>query len=305
MTPSRGVSRFLAAHEDCGAGFQITRTGGPGRPRLRLLCQGCGQRAAYAAGDDGLVGDEAPPEDNGVTTVESPPPKADPGSGAADWLPAPAALPPWIPNVYILLVIGAGIALLAFGVMRQDDDGGGDSGPAFGPQQPAQLPAPVTNSPEPSPPVVAAEPPISPRLVKRAKAQLDPVSVLGRFTIGVPDGWSQGTSGGAVVFAPSDDRVELRIFLQPGAEPLNRLERKASGFLKREHPGARLAPADSLRLGKNKARELRVTFKGGSEVAVVLSAEGYTYLLLGRLEGRPPASREALMAASLHSFRTA
>ena len=48
-------------------------------------------------------------------------------------------------------------------------------------------------------------------------AQLEPVTVLNRFTIGVPDGWSRGESGGAAVFTSGSGEVEIRIFLQPGA----------------------------------------------------------------------------------------
>jgi hypothetical protein len=307
------VSRFLAAHEECGAGFQITRTGEPGRPRLRLLCQGCGQRAAYAAGDAGLLGEEA--ESNGHTELpRNAPAEAAAGSPAAaasksgsameSWLPAPAALPWWVPNVYILLVIAIGLGLIAFGVVREQDEGGPPSfgSPEAGESRPeAQAPTPATVAPQPPAAAAPAQRPSAD--ARRAKAQLEPVTVLNRFTIGVPDGWSRGESGGAAVFRSGSGAAEIRIFLQPGAEPLNRLERNAVGFVKQEHPGARVGPPESLRLGPNKAREIRATFKGGTETAVVVSADGYSYLLLGGVDSKAPASLETLTQASLHSFR--
>lgn len=306
-TPSRGVSRFLAAHEDCGGGFQITRTGEPGRPRLRLLCQGCGQRAAYAAGDAGLLGDEEGSNGNGDGSPRAEPPVAGPpDSGIASWLPAPPALPWWVPNAYILLVIAIGVALIAFGVYRQQDDDGGEA-PSFAPPAPSQTqtapsPAEPPQTVEPRPEPVPQGPPAA--AVRRAKKRLDPVTVLNRFTIGVPPAWTQAEGGGAVVFRPADEDAELRIFLEPGAEPLNRLERDAARFMRQEHPGAAVGPATALRLGNSKARELTASFKGGKETAIVVSADGYSYLLLGRVDSRSPASREALLRAVLRSFRT-
>jgi hypothetical protein len=333
-TPSRGVSRFLAAHEACGSGFQITRTGEPGRPRLRLLCQGCGQRAAYAAGDAGLLGEEA--EVTSVETVAKPrekrrlrrrrfapaeAPKADQaaappvpeerpaaasGSNLESWLPAPAALPWWVPNVYILLVIAVGAAMIVFGVIHQQG-GDGDSGSSFGTPQPTQTAPPAPEPTAPAPPAqsrpqaIPAAPPA--RSLRRAKRKLDEVSVLGRFTISAPQGWAQGTSGGAVVFRPDDGKAELRIFLQPGSQPLNRLERDAARFLRQQHGKVSLSRPVALKLGSTKARELRSKYGGGIDTAVVLATGGYSYLLLGEVDSKTPPSLDALTVSSLRSFR--
>lgn len=223
-------------------------------------------------------------------------------------MPAPAALPWWVPNVYILLVIAIGLGLVAFGVVRGQDDGG--SGPSFGSgEAPQSQPepgatSPAADTPQQPPAAVPPEPQQgSSAGARRAKSQLEPVTVLDRFTIGVPGGWSRGESGGAAVFRSGSGEVEIRIFLQPGAEPLNRLERKAARFMKQEHPGALVGQAEPLRLGSNKGRELRATFKDGTEIAVVVSADGYSYLLLGGIDSEAPASAEAVTQASLHSFR--
>jgi hypothetical protein len=345
-TPARGVSRFLAAHEACASGFQITRTGEAGRPRLRLLCQGCGQRAAYAAGDAGLLGEEvevkpsseagestpapkrfrrrfaptsAPvaPSAAGPAPAQSPaPPKrpvppespAPPASKLEGWLPAPAALPWWVPNVYILVVIAAGIGLIAFGVIHEQN-GGGNEGSAFEPPQSTQTAPAPQEQPAPSAVPSAARPaqgvPTAPSAaaLRRAKKKLDPVEVLGRFTVGVPEGWSQGTSGGAVVFRPDDGEAEVRVFLQPGAEPLNRLERDAARFLRQERDKVAVSDPESLRFGPTKARELRARYDGGTETAVVLAADGYSYLLLGQVDSKTPPSLDALTVAALRSFR--
>lgn len=334
------MSRFLAAHEACGAGFQITRTGEAGRPRLRLLCQGCGQRAAYAAGDAGLLGEEAadvdtaktdagksgerkkglrrrrrfaPAEASGTGQPAAPdPPEAAPssaGSRIETWLPAPAALPWWVPNVYILLVIAVGVGMIAFGVIHQQGGDGSTGSSSFGSPQPTQTgPAPSPQPSAPAAPARANPPQATPqapsaRALRRAKRKLDPVSVLGRFAIGAPEGWAQGTSGGAVVFRPHDGKAEIRVFLQPGAQPLNRLERAAARFLRQEHAKVALSDAVVLKLGSTKARELRSRYEGGTETAVVAAADGYSYLLLGQVNSKTPGSLDALTVAALHSFR--
>jgi hypothetical protein len=336
------VSRFLAAHEACASGFQITRTGEPGRPRLRLLCQGCGQRAAFAAGDAGLLGEEAeagseearpkPRETRGLLrrrfapaeaaeagqSAEEPAPSvpdedpvASPEPSLQSWLPAPAALPWWVPNVYILLVIAVGVGMIVFGVIHQRGDDG-DGGSSFRSPQPAQTaPTPTTPaSPTPASPAAPARRPAkeapqapSAQALRQAKKKLAAVGVLGRFTIGAPEGWAQGTSGGAVVFRPDDGRAEIRVFLQPGALPLNRLERDATRFLRQEHAKVALDSPTALKLGSTKARELRSGYDGGTETAVVLAADGYSYLLLGHVDSKTPPSLDALTVAALRSFR--
>jgi hypothetical protein len=353
-TPSRGVSRFLAAHESCEGGFQVTRTGEPGSPKLRLLCQGCGQRAAYAAGDASLLGDldadampgpgtpekgqpasarrrrrarrvsrRFAPADVGagqaVTAAQAhraeeqplPAPAAQADGGIERWLPTPPALPWWVPNLYILLIIAVGVGLIAFGVWREQDDGGG-SGPAFRPAQPVRPApsAPAAPQPVPVPAVPEGEsaPPATAgrregAAAKRVKRRLDRVTVAGRFSIGIPEGWSRGSTGNAVFTNAGDGEAEIRVFLQPGAEPLENLERKARRFLKSEHGGAKVAQPAPVRLGSVKGRELRAAFRGGTETAVVAVADGYSYLLLGRVDADAPAGRERLTLAALRSFR--
>jgi hypothetical protein len=218
-----------------------------------------------------------------------------------------------VPNLYILLVIAVGIGLIAFGVWREQE-GGSDSGPAFRPAQPVQPApsAPVTPQPAPAPvtpaPEAAQRPPKTPGKQKapaaeRAKRQLDRVTVAGRFSIGIPDGWSRGSSGSAVFSNAGDGKAGIRVFLEPDTESLNTLEREAREFLKSEHAGAKVGSAIPVRLGSGKGRQLRVSFRGGTETAVVTAADGYTYLLLGRVDASARAPRESLTIAALRSFR--
>ena len=283
----RAVTRFLAAHENCASDFEIQRSEGPGA-NLVVLCNGCGERATYELGEGELT-PVGTPEPDPIQTRRI---------GREElrrWLPAPAALPWWIPNAYILAVIGVGVAMIAFGLLR-DQSG-----------EPAELggQAPQLAPPEQSPP--AAQPAEAggekEGKAGAAKPELDPVTVLGRFTIGVPLGWVRGMSGGAVVFRPPGEAAELRVFLEPGAESRRRLSRQARAFLEREHPGARISPPERIELGGERAMRVVARYRGGEERAVVLSESGYSYLLLTRIEGAAPVSVERGAEAAVASFR--
>lgn len=113
--PKRDVARFLAAHEECASDFEIRRTLGLGKG-LRLVCNGCGTRAAYAVAEPGVL-----------ELVDPPAPVQRQRSGRLSreeverWLPAPAALPWWIPNAYILAIIAVGLGMIAFGLLSSSD----------------------------------------------------------------------------------------------------------------------------------------------------------------------------------------
>ena len=105
-----------------------------------------------------------------------------------------------------------------------------------------------------------------------ARAELDRVTVLNRFEIGVPSGWSGGMSGGAVVFRPAEAGAELRVFLESGGQPTRRLSREARRFLVDEHPDAKVTSTERLRISGDKALRVGVRYPGGEEWATVLSA---------------------------------
>jgi hypothetical protein len=44
-------------------------------------------------------------------------------------------------------------------------------------------------------------------------------------------------------------------------------------------------------------------YKGGSDTAVVVADGGYSYLLLGQIDSKAPASRETVTTVALRSFR--
>jgi hypothetical protein len=135
-----------------------------------------------------------------------------------------------------------------------------------------------------------------------AKVELDMITVVGRFEIGVPPGWLRGLGGGAVVFRAPGQEAELRIFFEAEDEGRQRLAREAEEFLASEHPDAQITGPTSVELGGEKAVGLVARWKGGKERALLLSESGYSYLLLSRVDaGAQHSSRTGALAA-LYSF---
>jgi hypothetical protein len=307
------VARFLTEHESCASDFQIRRfepeRGGSGGA-LSVVCNGCGERAGYELGEPGELkavdseGGETPPGEGRVSRDQ-----------LERWLPAPAALPWWVPNAYIVAVILVGLAMIAFGVVREREGqhlfgGQGSSGQPE--QEQADSDAPDRAEPEPAPPATAQtgagaagedRKDSDGDRPDRIRAELDPVTVLNRFRIGVPGGWSGGMSGGAVVFRPASDEAEVRVFLESGAQPNRRLSREAKEFLEDAHPGAKSSDPERLRLGGDKAIRQDVYYAGGAEWATVLSASGYSYLILCRVDRGAPGQLRRQAEAALASFQ--
>jgi hypothetical protein len=321
-SPSHGVGRFVATHEDCGAGFEITRNG---RGRLYLVCGACGERTQYGAEDAEQLRahgvDPAP-----AATARRFQPRLENVARRENverWLPAPAALPWWVPNAYIVAVILIGLGLIGFGVLRPGSDdpaifGGGadqeeqspppsESPPAGDQATPAPAPTP-TPTPAPQAPVTAGAAP-SPAAPKPAPArrparpELDRIEVAGRFAIGVPEGWERGMSGGTVVFEAPGSTVVLRVFLEAGGVKPGSLADEARRFLRQSHAGGKVSKPQPTKLGGFRAVELLCTYPGGKERATLLSARGYSYLVLTEVEGDAPASARRASVAALRSFR--
>jgi hypothetical protein len=302
-TATRGVGRFIAAHEECGAGFEIIRNG---RGRLHLLCGECGEHTEYGSQDtEQLRAHGIDPEQAARARRFRPSRET-----MERWLPAPAALPWWVPNAYILGLILIGLALIALGVLRPGSD---DRAILSGTDQEEMERSPVTTdqpaaAPAPVGPVTAGTGPAprpKPTPAERpARApELDRVEVLGRFAVAVPPEWEGGTGEGAVVFRDPGADAQLRVFLEPGGAKPGSLSDEASRFLTGEHPEAGITRPKPMRIGRFRAIEVVATYDGGVERAALLSAKGYSYLVLSRVEGDASAATRAASAAALRSFR--
>jgi hypothetical protein len=304
------VGRFVATHEDCGAGFEINRNG---RGKLYLVCGACGERTQYGAEDTEQLRAHGVVPEQAATGR-----RFEPRRGKVErWLPAPAALPWWVPNAYIVAVIGIGLTLIAFGVLRP---GSGDRAIFSGGDQEEQRPSPdetppagdqpaPTPTPTPQAPVTAGAAPAPAPAPKPGSArrpdrpELNRVEVAGRFAVGVPEGWESGVSGGAATFEAPGSTAAMLVFLEPGGVKPGSLADEARSFLLQRHGGGKVEKPRPARLGRFRAVVLLCTYPGGKERATLLSAHGYSYLVLSEIDHGAPASTRVASTAALRSFR--
>jgi hypothetical protein len=274
----RGLSIFLADHEDHGKGFDIQRREGSDGSIVRVICAGCGHAIEYPATSD----EELPVEpavggaplrswDRGRRPpAKTPRPSSTvpPGDDAAagGLAPRPSRFFGWLSFPLILVLIAAGLVLIVVGVAS--NSGTSDSTPD--PPAPSPGTAPLT---VPSVPINSATPPI----------RLDRRDFVERVSIGIPPGWNAGVEGPAVTVAALNGRAEVQVYFEHGARPDDQLMREARSFLLQRHAGGRVAKIGPSTIGKRAVRRVTVIFTGGTESATVLVAGGYSYLILERL----------------------
>jgi hypothetical protein len=284
----RGLSTFLAGHEGCGGGFEIQRRQGSEESIVRVVCGGCGKAIEYLAAADTELPAEAPAGRRGAQRFLSgnrAPPATDGEQASEPGVPS-MGWPRWLPMPLILALIGGGLVLIVLGVAS--NSGTSDSTP--GPADVTAGPPPLTT---PAPPAKKAPRPV--RLDRRGFAE--------RVSIGIPEGWSAGVSGGAVTIAALSGRSEIQVYFEHAATSLAQLQRQARTFLLQRHPGARVADIGQVDMGGRRAPAISVAYPTGSESAVVLVAGGYTYLILERLSKPVSMALRRTSDAVVTSFR--
>ena len=136
-----------------------------------------------------------------------------------------------------------------------------------------------------------------------AARPLNRVEVADRFAIGVPSGWTGGTSGGAIVFSEPGRSAELRVFLEAEPTGLDELTRKARAYLADRRPDADILGPEPLRVADRPAAALLAKYDGGDDTVVLVRSGGYAFLLLGTIEGGASRGVENDALAALGSFR--
>jgi hypothetical protein len=272
----RGLSSFLAEHEDCGGGFEVQRREDSSGSIVRVICGGCRQSIEYpAASDEELIVDQPASR----STKRGEPRRRDSGARSINW----RSLFP----VLIAGLIGGALVLIVLAIAS-----GGSSDKASAPRhESANLSTPT--APPASAPTPTAPAPAVKRQSKasREATRLDQRRLAERVSIGVPRGWSAGVDGGAVTLLAGNGRAEVQVYYEQGAKSDTELANASRAFLLQRHPGAHVAAVGRTETGGRQARTVRVRFPGGTESATVLVAGGYSYLILTRL-GKP-SSRQA------------
>lgn len=301
---ARGIARFLSDHQHCDAGFDVHREAGAGTGRLKVTCKGCGASIAYKAAEAGELA-AGPALANGEGPVPEPSMDPPPGhtelsGGFTPSSPAggerpPGHLPRWVAPLAIGLLIAAGVAMIVIGLNRT---GGTGTTPETTPEEAPTATSTAASQAQPAPAATQqAPPPTQPQVA------LNDRSFEGRFTIGVPPGWSAGERNSAISLASGGRVAEIRVYFQPSDEGSRDLARGAASFLEQEHPGAEVTKLRTVRLGPRKGMGVTATYQGGEESAVVLSGGGYEFLVLRRVDDGASPDVAAQADASLQSFK--
>lgn len=215
--------------------------------------------------------------------------KAAPGSKPASPTRAGALarLPRWIPTALIALLIAGGLTMIAIGLLRDD---GESSQTASAP--PAQ-PAPSAGAPQPQGEPAPPEPPPASAPARSGDgtgrpaepAALRRSTYAGRFSIGLPAGWREsGDASRGFTFAPAGAAAAVRVYFEAGERPLGELGDLAATFLADSHAGASISEPEQGRFAGGPAAAVRSRYGGGEEVAFVLARDGFSYLVLRRVD---------------------
>jgi hypothetical protein len=307
-TSRRGLSTFLADHEDCGEGFDIQRREGTDGSIIRVICGGCGAAIEYpAAADEELPAE--PPAFRSVSqrilnrdrkSAERSAPASDPLSAALQSdndarlrrdavaaskpAPRPLRLAGWLSAPLVIALVAGGLLLIVLGVA--ENNGTSDS----------TLDTPGGSLS--SVPLTASVP-----IDTGDEIKLDRRRFAERVSIGIPAGWNAGIEGLAVTVAALNGRAEVQVYFEHGARPGDQLMREARTFLLQRHAGAQVAAIGPTDLGGREVRRVRVVYADGTESATVLVAGGYSYLILERLSKPFSADLRLTTDAVVASFR--
>ena len=322
---ARGIAQFLAEHQHCDAGFDVRRNEAPGSGKLTITCQGCGQTVSYNAAEVGEIGAFDLPEDGLTRTVDREPVERAPAPARApngDRPPAgPAAsstatagpgphpaggnssrgLPRWLAPAAIGLVIAAGIAMIAIGLIRSGGDGETEEAPA--PTQAEQPAEPTTPSEStPTEPTTTSEEPAQPAEPPPTGGVALQNRSFGAFTVGVPAGWSASSApDGAELEAPGST---AGLTVLAGSSDLSPLEfaQQSEQFLADRRPGASVGDPRSITFEGQPAARTIVSYPGSEEQVTFVSDGGTVYALIKRVEGGASAQVEDEADAALASF---
>jgi hypothetical protein len=281
----KGLSAFLADHEDHGKGFDIQRREGSDGSLVRVICGGCGEAMEYPA--DAAAELPVEPAFRSVSqqirsrerrSAPRPKPPRKPRQSTS-------RLPGWLSAPVIVALIGAGVLLIVLGIAQN----GGSS------DSTTDVPVGPLNSV----PLTTSSVPID------TSVKLDRRHFAERVAIGIPAGWDAGVEGSplAVTIAALNGRAEVQVYFEHGARPEDELMRDAREFLLQRHDGASVAAIGPTNLGGREVRRVRVVYPSGDESATVLVAGGYSYLILERLEKPFSAILRRTTDAVVASFR--
>lgn len=322
-TALKGLSRFLVAHEPCGAGFDVSHPAGLGSGRVSMTCRGCGETYEYATATiefereielEPLAVDATAPADPAapggaavVTPPPAPPPELKAENEDEDRPETKPGPPPPEPRrhssgrrtrdraIVAVLLIFAFAALAYAGIRLARDRSSSSSSSTGAPANTTAAAAPKATKQAPakrSKPVT--RPAAGEKLVRTA-----------RFSLVVPRDWTRRTEGGGLLLsAPGGAGASIWAFYESNPQmSMPTMTAETARYLRSRPPGGSLSGPTRLRVGGYPAFELRDRGRSGSQTARGVLAGPYRYLAVEEVRAGASASARAAADRALRSFR--
>jgi hypothetical protein len=215
-----------------------------------------------------------------------------------------------VPLALVGALILGGLTLIGIGLTSDDEEpapqSSEDRGPVPATPPPAE-PGPSSESGQqggsaaPAPGGAAGAP--SAAAPSAGDVRLERRTFAQRFAIGVPPGWVNGVEDGGITLSAPGATAGIVVFFEQGAQPAPQLAQSARRFLAQRHPEAQIPAPKPVRLGPYRGLRVTATYPGGEEVAEVVSANGFSHLVLRRVDRGASAAVERQAAAALTSYR--
>ena len=274
----------MTEHERCGAGFRLVR--GEGRDRLAIACAGCGTRLDYPDYDEAPAAPREDPVEAPVfpiraattaTTAEAsdggePPSESSPGPAFVNARRRGGRIPVWL--AALVAVISVTAATLVFKWATSSDPATQTAGaPEVRPPGEPQHPAAANQGPG------DASSGAQGSGGEDAEVPLQTIQTQA-FTIRAPRPWTGDRVGAAFLYQPRSDApvgVEILHEEDPGLT-LDEVAGFAELLLTERHPDASISDPTESSMASG-ALELTARYDQGTEVAIVLAAGDYRYLI--------------------------
>jgi len=208
-------------------------------------------------------------------------------------------VPSWLSVALISALILGGLTMIAIGLTKDDNNEQPPAAPPAG-QAPAKGQKPAQNQGQAQTPAAPQEETAVPE--EGAAPALNRKN-FARFSIGVPTGWQNGNEGEGVAITAPGSTAEIVVISQQGSFSQDQLAQGARGVLAQRHQGAQIGSPKPVRIGAQKGLRVVATYPGGEEAAIVISARGFSHLIVQRVDrgASPDLSQQA--DAALASFK--
>ncbi len=280
----RSLSEFMAEHEHCDAGFRLVR--GAGHDRLAIACAGCATRLDYPGYEEAPAALRGAPREAPVfpiraATAAATAESSDGGAPPSASSPEPAfvnarrpggRIPLWL--AALVAVISVTAATLVFRWATSSDPATQTAGaPEVQPPGEPERPAPGDQGRGDAGSGAQGSG------GEDAKVPLQTIQT-GAFTIRAPRPWTGDRVGAAFLYQPRSDApvgVEILHEDDPGLT-LDEVAGFAELLLTERHPDASISDPTESSMAPG-ALELTARYDQGTEVAIVLAAGDYRYLI--------------------------